>query len=226
MAGFIVETQPTAEPVSVTDMKNFLRVENDVDDILIAVLITAGRELCEAFLNRSLCNKGYLMTLDSFPYYTDTVCSQNAYPPSYYSYPQYSTTLWNYSQMIKLFAPPLVSVTNIKYIATDGTEVTLLPNTDFIVDTVNEPARIFPLQGQQWPPCLYVPNAVKIRYVAGFGATAALVPARVKMALMALVANWYENREAASAVQMTEIPNHVQALLWSNRVMDMQPTRG
>jgi hypothetical protein len=60
-------------------------------------------------------NKGYRQSLDAFPYFVDTVMSQMAYPPSYYSLPRYSTTLWNYSQMIKLLRSPLQSITKITY---------------------------------------------------------------------------------------------------------------
>src|SRR5260370_13821273 len=117
MSTLQIETQPAAEPILLADAKNFLRVEVSDDDSLISLLITAAREAVEAFTNRSLVNKGYKMCLDSFPYYTDTVMSQMAYPPSYYALPRYSTTLWNYSQMIKLFAAPLVSVSRITYLS-------------------------------------------------------------------------------------------------------------
>lgn len=117
-----VEIAPAVEPITLTDAKNFLRVEISDDDVLIGYLITAAREACEAFTNRSFVNKGYIMCLDSFPYYTDTVVSQMAYPPSYYALPRYSTTLWNYSQMIKLFAAPLVTVDRITYLASSDSQ--------------------------------------------------------------------------------------------------------
>ncbi len=243
MAGIIVQSQPAAEPVSVATAKNFLRVEITDDDLLIGVLITAAREACEMFCSRSFAPKSYVQAMDSFPYYTDTAVSQMAYPPSYYSLPMYSTTLWNYSQMIKLYYPPAIEVQGIDYTATDGTNKTLVQDTDFLLDNIWEPARIFPKPGAMWPPCLYVPNAVRIRFTAGFGDTltsdpapidgelpngagAQPMPGRVKIAILQLVANWYENREAAMAAGLKEIPQHVQMLLWSMRVMDMQPTRG
>src|ERR1039458_6557242 len=119
MAGIVVQSQPVAEPVSLATAKNFLRVEITDDDLLIGVLVTAAREACEMFCSRRFSPKHYLQSMDSFPYYTDTVMSQSAYPPSYYALPMYSTTLWNYSQMIKLFRPPLVSVNRISYLASD-----------------------------------------------------------------------------------------------------------
>jgi len=113
MASLIVEKQPTAEPITLQMAKDFCRVSITDDDALFTVLIQSAREACETFTNRSFCYKGFRQGLDSFPYFVDTVMSQMAYPPSYYSLPRYSTTLWNYSQMIKLFRPPLVSVQSI-----------------------------------------------------------------------------------------------------------------
>jgi hypothetical protein len=129
MSALVIEIEPLVEPVSLVNMKNYLRLEIDNDDFLINGLIVAAREHVEAFTGLSLVQKGYRQSLDSFPYYTDTVMSQQAYPPSYYSLPRYSTTLWNYSQMIKLFAPPLVAVTSISYFGTDTQwhSLTLVP---------------------------------------------------------------------------------------------------
>lgn len=242
MAGLIVSTEPTVEPVTLAQAKNFLRVTNTDDDDLIGVLITAAREACESFCSRSFAIKSYVQSLDSFPYYTDTVLSQMAYPPSYYSLPMYSTTLWNYSQMIKLYMPPAIAVQGIDYTDPDGVNKTLLQDTDFLLDNLWEPSRIFPLPGQMWPPVLYCPNAVRIRFTAGFGspvvdpapidgelpqgAGAQPMPGRLKIAMFQLLSNWYENRDAAMPGSFSELPNHVKMLLWSLRVLDMQPTRG
>ena len=305
MAYITIETQPTNEPVSLTNMKKWLRVEISDDDTLINTLIVAAREACEVFTGRSFCTKGYIQNLDSFPYFVDTIMSQMAYPPAYYSLPRYSTTLWNYSQMIKLWRPPLVAVQRITYLSsadkqyhdllpvvgtglwypkkvysvndkvTDGNDNqqtctvagtsdsappdiiggtgTLLWKTtvgaltveatgvtwqcngaatkgefgEFIVDEKTEPARIFPgPPGKTWPPVLYVPNAVQIHFTSGYSADASKVPSSAITAIMMLVANWYENREAATPGSFNEIPNHIQRLLWSLRVMDLQPTRG
>jgi hypothetical protein len=242
MAGLFVQQQPAAELISLPQAKNFLRVSITDDDALIGGLIIAAREVAEAFCNRSFAIKSYIQTLDSFPYYTDTVMSQMAYPPSYYSLPMYSTTLWNYSQMIKLYKPPCIAVQGIDYTDTDGNNQTLVQDEDFLLDNAWEPARIFPMPGVMWPACLYVPNAVRIRFTAGFGSTATdpdivdgelaqgagsqPVPQRVIVAMYQLMAGWYENREAQMPGSWNELPQHVKMLLWSMRVLDFQPTRG
>lgn len=116
MAGLTVEFPAAVDPVSLAQAKNFLRIDGFTDDdSLITGLISAATIACENFTKRSFINKGFLMTLDAFPYFTDTMLSQLAYPPSYYALPKYSTTLWNYSQMIKLWRPPVVSIERITF---------------------------------------------------------------------------------------------------------------
>lgn len=117
MAGLSIEFPAKNAVVGLDEMKNFLRVDDiDADDDLISTLTEAATLACENYCRRSFINKGFIMTLDAFPYFTDTMLSQLAYPPSYYALPKYSTTLWNYSQMIKLWRPPLVSVDRITYL--------------------------------------------------------------------------------------------------------------
>src|SRR5271155_5064675 len=111
----IVE-QPLCEPVLLADMKNFLRVDIDDDDELIQGLIVAGRELVESYTGRSLVNKGYLMTLDSFPYFVDTQATNRSAPVNQ-SYPAFASTYWNYSQMMRLLVTPLFIVTSISYLS-------------------------------------------------------------------------------------------------------------
>ena len=242
MAGIFVSTQPSVEPISLAQAKNFLRVSNTDDDELIGDLISAAREEVEFFTSRSFAIKQFVQVLDSFPYYTDTCVSQMAYPPSYYSLPMYSTTLWNYSQMIKLFWPPCISVEGIDYTDANGENQTLEQDVDFLLDDVCEPSRIFPMPGGMWPPCLYVPNAVRVRFTAGMGSTAQdpnpvdgevilgagsqPIPKRAIIAMQQLLAAWYENRESVTQDNMRKLPHHCEMLLWSLRVYDMQPTRG
>lgn len=300
MPGLIIETPAARDPVSLAEAKLFLRVDDDLtaDDVLITSLISASTKACEIFARRSFINKGFKQTLDSFPYYTDSAVSQMAFPPNYHSLPRYSTTLWNYSQMIKLFRPPLVSVDRITYMSADTRSYTdLIPSPDpwypqtvyqvgaraadrngnlqtltsgsspnpatsgvaaptwsttiggltvettgavwinggaitggefgtFIVDTANEPGRVFPGgPGNSWPSVLPVPNAVHVHFTAGYGSTAASVPAHFRTAILLLVSDCCENRTPVSDDPET-LPRHVRQLLWIDRVMDFAPTRG
>ena len=119
MAALVIEIPATAQPVSLTAAKDFCRVSTTDEDELFGIMLAAATELAESFTNRSFCIKGFRQSMDSFPYFCDTAISQQAYPPAYYALPMYSTTMWNYSQMIKLFRPPLVSVDRITFLSDD-----------------------------------------------------------------------------------------------------------
>jgi len=118
MAYIVEENAPLVEPLTLTDVKNFLKIPAGVtaDDSFVDELIQGAREEVEGYTGRALVNTNFRQVLDAFPYFVDTVMSQMAYPPSYYSLPRYSTTLWNYSQMIKLLRSPLQQVSRIEYL--------------------------------------------------------------------------------------------------------------
>ena len=161
---------PAQEPVTLQMVKDRLRLTN-VDgpqDQMLTDLIAGARLDAERCSGLRLAKRPFQQALDSFPYFTDTIQSQLAYPPSYYSLPRYSTTLWNYSQMIKLAEAPLISVENITYIADTGDPKVLQAGVDFILDPVTKLARIFPMVGKYWPSALYTPNSVVINFTAGY----------------------------------------------------------
>jgi len=239
---------PSAEPVSLGDMKTFLSLPQSMTsmDKILTGMIQAAREIGELLTGRALAQRKFTQVLDSHPYYTDTIQSQLAYPPSYYSLPRYSTTLWNYSQMIKLFYSPCISVEGMYYIGGDGQRHTMEQDVDFILDRIAEPARIFPKVGQYWPADLYCPNAVVIDFTAGFDpepdasptthtVSATLdppnqqpsstilpgCPQSIILAIYNLVAYWFNNRGSAG-----KVPEAVEQAFLSNAVVDFAPTRG
>jgi uncharacterized phiE125 gp8 family phage protein len=127
-------------------------------------------------------------------------------------------------QVIKLLRCPLVSVTKISYIGTDGLSHDLAPTTDFIVDTDAEPPRLFPNYGTFWPLTQRVPNAVQIFYTAGYGTDGTNVPANLKIVTMLCAGASYENREAVTPDQMHGL-DWYDRLIWSERVLDYAPTK-
>jgi hypothetical protein len=250
--GYVVATSlPVAEPVSLARMKNYLRIDAGfiADDEHIAGLISAAREHAERITGKAIAQRTWRQVLDSMPYYTDAIQSQLAYPPSYYSLPAYSTTLWNYSQMIKLFYPPVISVQQIRFIDSNGNADTLNQDTDFILDRISQPARIFPIAGQYWPPNLYVPNSCEIDFTAGYGPPVATgsdtgnagidthevkatppsqqpdsvivtaCPHTLVRIIMLLAGFWFDNRAA-------EAPPEIDAMLAAEACIDFAPSRG
>jgi len=243
---------PAKEPVTVAEAKKFARIfaTDDGEDRLITGLIQAARERCEVITGRSLAKRKFCQVLDAYPYFTDPLQSP-AYPMGYWQLPMYATTLWNQSQQIKLGRSPVISVEQIRYVGTDGSPVTLSVGTDFVLDRVSEPGRIYPKAGGYWPPALAVANAVEIDFTAGydpdptaepdtFPATedpaltgqqprsiiVTAIPEALRTAILMDFAHLYQNREAVSDAQLYEVPLGVQSLLGAYTIVDFAPTRG
>lgn len=222
MSSIIVETLPLAEPLTLAEVKLALGLGpwEDSDHVTSSMqaqrlrgLISAAREYCEVFTRRSFVTKGYVQYLDAFPYYFSD-------PPSSWGSPWYgSFPPVDYWQMIKLFYSPLVAVSKISYIGSDNASHDLAPVTDFVIDTANEPPRVFPKPGQLWPTTLYAPNAVAIHFTAGYGNDATNVPNTVKVAMRILVG--LLDKDPGLIAKGVPI---VDRLLWSQRVEDWAPT--
>jgi len=94
---------------------------------------------------------------------------------------------------LKIYRPPLQSITSVKYYDSDNIEHTF---TDYVADTRNEPGVVIfnTLPGA----ALLESGAITVRFVAGYGDNEQAVPSRIKRAILALVGHWYENRETVN----------------------------
>lgn len=67
---------------------------------------------------------------------------------------------------------------------------------------------------QQWPQTYTRDDAVKITFVAGYGASPKDVPAAIRAAMLLMIGTWYENRAAVNVGNITsELPLAASALL-------------
>ena len=188
-------TAPASEPLTRTEAKLHLRVDSSFtdDDSLIDALITAARQHVESHTRRALVTQTWDLFLDAFPAGNE-ICVP---------------------------LPTLQSVTSLKYTDSAGA-VTTWSTSNYIVDTAHAPGRIVPAYGVYWPVFTPSPsNPVAVRFVAGYGAAAA-VPEAIKAALELLIGHWYENREAvigiANSTALAPVPLAVEALLAPYRV--------
>lgn len=181
-------TPPATEPVDITLAKQHLRVDIADDETLITDYILTARTWVEKVLGRALITQTWDYIIDAFPGGSDT---------------------------LELPKSPLQSVTSITYTDSNGI-ATVWPAFNYQVDAVNEPGQVLPSYGSTWPSnTLRAANGVAIRLVAGYG-VATDVPWTYRMAILLLIAHWYENREpimAQRGVTPIEIPFTVKALL-------------
>jgi uncharacterized phiE125 gp8 family phage protein len=92
----------------------------------------------------------------------------------------------------KIELPPLQSVSEITYIDTNGATQTI-DAADYLVDALSVPARITPAYGEVWPTPRYQNNAVKIRFIAGYGAASA-VPQCIKNWMLLRIKQLYDQQ--------------------------------
>jgi len=110
---------------------------------------------------------------------------------------------------IRLPLPPLQSVDAVSYIKSDGTSGTITDFREFGVDSRIGAGFILPAYDAAWPDTRNEPEAVRITFTAGY----ADVPPVIKRAILLLVGQWYNNREDAAEIKLTEMPTGVDALI-------------
>lgn len=204
MMALHLTTAPAIEPVTVEEVRYFLRIDSDPgeDDALIGSLITAARQEAEKITRRQLITATWEMRLDEFPCGDWGIFSG---PPYDYGRPSRNELIpgRGESQTIYLPMPPLQSIAavfpetlgGISYLDSGGTEQDLVEDIDYLVDTYSEPARITPAFGMVWPTTYPVPGAVRIVFKAGYGDDATSVPMAIKNWIKAMVGSMWENRE-------------------------------
>jgi len=169
---------PTAWAVTLPDVQAHVRSTESAEDAYLSSLIKNAQSALENRYGIALSEQSWKLTLDEFP----TANGGRIYLPR----------------------PPLISITEIKYIGDLGTELELVVGTGYQVDADSWPARLYPPADGSWPSVKAgVPSPVRIKYKAGFKVTdppsTAIAPLSVSQAMLLLIGQWYENREAGAA---------------------------
>ncbi len=178
--------QRTADNSADKNAKLYCKVDVTTDDPLFGLVIQAAREYGETFTGRK--------------FITQTWDDKRPWFPA--------------DGAIELPFAPTSSVTSVSYIDTTGSSQTwssALYETDLPSGPKAMPGRIQPIYGGVYPSTREVFNAVTIRAVYGYGSTVESIPARIRLALLLLIAHMYEKREASVA------PGEVStadAMLW------------
>lgn len=162
---------PTAEAVGLDELKDnpAVRITVAADDTWVDQLIIAARKRYEELTQRILMSSTWDLYLDGFPG----------------------------DNKIELPAP-LISVTSITYYDTANALQTWAA-TNYVVDAVSEPvARVALAYGVSWPLTYARPNAVIVRFVAGY--TAETIPADLKYWLCVWIGAVYDGNSALQDV--------------------------
>ncbi len=180
-------TPPAAEPITLLEAKQHLRVDVDVDDddALIGVLIAAARQAAETITGRQLVTACWKLVLDAFP---GPSCMGGSSGASF-SLPGHA---------ILIAKCPVQSVVGIEYLDMNGV-MQVMPASDYVLDAACEPARITPGFGKVWPPALPQIGAVSVTFDAGYG-NAEAVPEGIKAWIKLRVGSLYAHREEVATL--------------------------
>lgn len=175
---------PASTPVSLSEAKEFLRVDFADEDALIESLIDAATDYVDGWtgvLGRALMSQTWELSLDAFP-----------------------------NGAINMPLGPVRQVVSVSYVAPNGSTLTV-NSADYTTDLNPVEGWVIPKESG-WPATMKTANAVTVRWVAGY-ANAASVPAAIRQAILLLVGHWYQNRELTAAGGRQALPFTVTALL-------------
>jgi hypothetical protein len=181
----LTETAPPAvEPLSLAEIKTFLRIDHSTDDSLVTGLISAARQICESVTGRSLITRSYSLYLDHWPGTTAL---------GWWDGVQEGADIILNGGVLNLPKPPLLSVTRIN-IYDAGNAATEFAAANYFVDTAGNPGRIVLKEGVLPPLPGRAANGIEIQFNAGYGAAAQNVPAMLRQGIKQIIAHFYEHR--------------------------------
>lgn len=180
-------TEPVHEPLTIAEVKDHLRIDEDVvvEDALLAGLIKAARVWAENYTQRTFITQTWETRFDHF--------RREMYLPR----------------------SPLQSVSSVSYVTGGSPTLDTVATSVYEVDTYTNPGRVFLGYSQTWPTPQVIQHAVRIRYVAGYGSNGSDVPEQLRLGMLLLIGAWHENREpvvAGVSVSAMPAPVSVEAM--------------
>jgi hypothetical protein len=219
---FRLITPPAVEPVAVSDLMAFARVDLDPGDGVLQRVLTAARQRIESDTGLVLISQIWVAVLDRWPTtpapdfrpgLTDSDCGLA--PGWWDGVRDGKISLLSPSGMIEIPRRPFLSL--VSFQTRDATTAlqTVDPST-YYVEISNDIGRIMRVPGMTWPLIVAgMMDAIEITITLGFGATAASVPADLQTAVLMLAAHWYETREPVIDGRFGPAPEHIRSILQS-----------
>jgi len=208
-------TEPTLNPVTLSEAKAHLRIDSDAEDSLISSLITAATRWAEDYCDRTWCYTQWKMSTDSF--------YGNVGSPVQFGLRADGNNIDGRQTVVpnldlELQRPPMAqsgtaTAVTITYTPNAGASTATLDSTQYRVDRLATPGVCRPLYGQTWPSHLLDFNSTTVTYWAGYSADGTSVPDAAKSAIKMIVAHLWKNREMSTETALTEVPMGVKALL-------------
>ncbi len=168
---------PLLEPVTLLEAKNFLRIEHEKEDDLLMQLIRTAREMVERETGRHLI--------------LQTVSAVIPFRPQRRTEGLSLPRVWASPGRTIFYVPtgPLRRLIKVDLVREEG-DAWEIPEKKVHLNTAVDPALLILDVVEGW--------GVRLTYEAGYGGGAGDVPAPLRQAILIMVTNLYENREAGN----------------------------
>lgn len=162
---FRVTVVPTLEPVALSEVKEFIKLDGKAEDIYLESIIKATRLALEGILGRSIMTQTLVLRMDTWP-----------------------------QAVLDLPRTPLASVTEIRTIDESGNE-TVYSSDNYYVNSGGDKAQIVIKTSTAFPTNLNrARGGFEVEYIAGYGDEIADVPETIRQAILQWVASVYETK--------------------------------
>jgi Phage gp6-like head-tail connector protein len=196
--GFIVLTPPSAEPITLSDVKDWLNIDFSSKDMLIARLMTRARRRCETITGRAFATQQIQATMPIARPQGGDLSGPITPGADWYQY-QEQLGANPFGASMFYFDLPTAPVdvsqsvtveTKVTAFDTWSTFLTGIPTmfTTAWIDNNQEPARFYfqdPITANFW----------RFTFWAGYGATTFPLPEDLAEPLLELVSYWYDYRD-------------------------------
>lgn len=192
---------PTEPVVSVAELKEYLRIDNNLEDGRIQVMEAAAVKMLENYTDHKFVEQIWDVFMDNWPMSS-------------------SRKWWDGTREISInemvtpnrnITLPIGSGIELVQFSTysDDQEIVETPS-NYVFDSAGPRCRVGLKLGAVWPTTILRPsNGIRFRVKVGFGLSAA-VPMDIKQAVKELVAHMYENRGDQAEMKT---PPHIFALV-------------
>jgi hypothetical protein len=201
-------TPPTDEPVTLSEVKSWSRIDTDDDDALVQQLIASARYQAEQYLRRSLLTQSWKLTHDLGRSLANDQIGEGTYDLPI------SILYGVLPRDIELPKGPIQTITSVTTYALDNTSSVYDPSLYFL-DQAGE--RLVLNIGAIWPANMRPRAAAEFLYVTGYGDDPSDVPQPIKTGIMIHVASLYEQR--GQSADSMDIPAGAKRLYAPFRVM-------
>jgi uncharacterized phiE125 gp8 family phage protein len=181
---------PAVEPLSIDEVKRYCGLVADDHNELLEGLISAATEYAQEYTHRAFIRQTWDLWLDRFPD----------------------------GNFLSITRPPLIDVTWVKYLDSSGTltEWDAANYTATPTSAVNaQQGRILRAEATAWPVAQAAPQAVTVRYRAGYGTTGEHVPMVIRVAMKKFIAEVWSAR-AETMMGTTSVAQQTAANLLQN----------